>query len=174
MDRPSPGPPPPPSRHRPAAFVTVVAVLLLAGVAAFFLVGRRQSGKAGRADGAADMPSIPVVGKSPDEVLDEYLRHRLVERNEAEASPLLCQRPDLADVDSYVADIKNRESQFHVAILSTWGPFADSRPADGETNVRLDLKRQITDQASSSNSWTFVLSDQNGWKVCSGHVVPNS
>lgn len=171
MDKPSPGPPPPPGRHRPGLSAIVVAVLLLAGVVVFFIVDRPQPAKTGRGDGSENTSSFPTTGRSPDEALDEYLRYRLVERSDADASPLLCRTPNLTAFDSYVADIKSRESQFRVKILSTWGVFNDGPTSDGKTNVSLDLTKEITGYERTSDAWTFVLSDENGWKVCHGQTA---
>ncbi|MFI1993020.1 hypothetical protein [Actinoplanes sp. NPDC020271] len=98
--------------------------------------------------------------RTPEEVVDNYLRERLVERDDAAAKLLRCQAPSVAPMDACVAGILDREKRFGFTIDSTW---AGRRTSTGSA-VQADLTRTVSERLTEHEA--FGLADENGRKVC--------
>jgi hypothetical protein len=109
---------------------------------------------------------------APDAVVDNFLRAYLVNRDDERASLYQCKsRGDFTKIADYRSDIVAREKQFSVGILVSWSTFTVS--VDGSrATVTTDLIKTAADRSGRlSNSWSFTVVDQGGWRVCGANPL---
>ena len=109
---------------------------------------------------------------APDQVTSSFLRAYLVDRKEQEAALYTCK--DGLNLDSIAAlrtEMIDREKRFGTTVTAVWDSLRVSTTADGKATVGVDLV--ITGSASGqqissrTESWSFNLVEENGWRVCS-------
>jgi hypothetical protein len=103
---------------------------------------------------------------APDVVVDNYLRAFLVDRNDAAATQYTCPDASVTDLQSFRADIQDREKQHSIDILVSWGSLAVQ--GEGERrSVTVDVRRTVSDATERDTStWQFDVADNDGWRVC--------
>ncbi|MEV6842682.1 hypothetical protein [Actinoplanes sp. NPDC051411] len=152
---------PPPKRSRARLWVAViggvVALLCLGGAGIVALLYN---------------DSTKIERSAPDAVVDNFLRAYLVNRDDQRASLYQCKTGgDFAAIAAYRNDIESREKQFSVGIRVTWSTFTVSTSGSQGT-VTTDLIKTLADQSGrQSNSWTFKVVDQDGWRVCGASAL---
>lgn len=103
---------------------------------------------------------------APDAVVDSFIRAYLVNRDESEAALYSCKAgADFAEIAAYRADVIEREARYSVAIRVSWAELLVSTTGDQGT-VQVDLIRSIARSEKLTDSWTFRVVDQDGWRVC--------
>jgi hypothetical protein len=109
---------------------------------------------------------------APDAVVDNFLRAYLVNRDDETASLYQCESGgDFTKIADYRSDIVSREKQFSVGILVTWSTFTVSINGSRGT-VTTDLIKTTADRSGRlSNSWSFTVVDQSGWRVCGANPL---
>lgn len=149
---------------RPKVILGAVGVLLLSVTTQLIVFAGDHKSK-----GAAPPRSSERTTETPDEVVDKCLRDSLVDRDNAAAKVLQCRTSSLTPMDSYVADLTNRETRFNVTIASTWTNLLSYAESTDEATVQLDLIRTVVPATErTSETWTFGLTDENGWKATAG------
>ncbi|MEV4346633.1 hypothetical protein AB0J83_19405 [Actinoplanes sp. NPDC049596] len=131
----------------------IFALLCIGGIGVFVLLYDKET-KIDRAE--------------PDAVVDSFLRAYLINRDDQRASLYQCKSGgDFQAIADYRADIVAREKQFSVGIRVNWSTFTvQKNGAEGE--VTTDLIKTATDQSGRvSESWSFGVVDDSGWRVCS-------
>ena len=109
--------------------------------------------------------------EAPDAVVDGYLRAYLVTRDDEETAFYSCKsRGDFAEIEAYRADILARESRFSTRIQVTWGDLRVTTNGS-RSEVTADLTRSISDSESLTDTWRFLVVDQDGWRVCGAKKV---
>ena len=150
-----------PKRHRARLWVAlaggIVALLCLGGAGVVALLYN---------------DSTKIERSAPDAVVDNFLRAYLVNRDDQRASLYQCKTGgDFAAIAAYRNDIESREKQFSVGIRVTWSTFTVSTSGSQGT-VTTDLIKTLADQSGrQSNSWTFKVVDQDGWRVCGASAL---
>nr|WP_296072108.1 hypothetical protein [uncultured Actinoplanes sp.] len=134
----------------------MAALLILGGLAVTFLVYDRET---------------KIERAAPDAVADNFLRAYLVNRDDQRASLYQCKSGgDLSEVANYRADIVNREKQYSVGIRVTWSSFAVETKGANAT-ATTDLTKTATDGGRLRDTWTLILEDQDGWRVCGAKIT---
>jgi hypothetical protein len=113
-----------------------------------------------------------IKRSAPDAVVDNFLRAYLVNRDDERASLYECKSGgDFGAISAYRADIESREKQFSVGIRVTWSTFTVSTNGS-QGSVTTDLIKTVADQSGrQSNSWSFKVVDQDGWRVCGASAL---
>ena len=133
-------------------FVVGVAVVLSLGVLAVVLVP---------AANAADTPEL---------VLRRYVQATLAVHDRAAAAALICRAPQLDVIGQWEQDLAARERRFNLPPLQVdMSAYTDSLSgrhitASTEISVALVVDGQL--QQRLTRAYTFVLVQQDGWKVC--------
>jgi hypothetical protein len=157
------GPPPPRTgRKRRARLVLalvagVMALLCLGGVGVFVSLYDNAT---------------KIKRSAPDAVTDNFLRAYLDDRDDKEASLYECKSgADFSGLSALRTEMVNREDKFHDKVSATWGALTVNNVDQKHTNVATGL---IIAGVSNGNTisrrtetWTFALTDDDGWRVCS-------
>ena len=118
----------------------------------------------------AGTSTAPADTRAPDEIVDAYLRERLVDRDAVAAAGLQCKSPSLSALDAEVGEMVSRESAFAVRITTTWGDLVVHNGPPPSVDLDLTVTAAAAGSAAASErhseSWTFRLAAENGWKVC--------
>ncbi|WP_285473563.1 hypothetical protein [Actinoplanes sp. NBRC 101535] len=131
----------------------ITALLCLGGAGAIFLIYDQ---------------STEIKRTAPDAVVDNFLRAYLVNRDEAQVALYACESGgDLSQISEYKNDIISRESQYSISIQVAWEDLKVSTNGNIGT-VDVDLTKSISDGSEQiSDSWSFGVVDDDGWRVCS-------
>ncbi|MDR6324803.1 hypothetical protein [Actinoplanes couchii] len=104
---------------------------------------------------------------APDAVVDSFIRAYLVDRDENQVALYACKSgADFAEIAAFRADLIAREAKYSVTINVTSGKLVVATAGDQGT-VQVELTRSIDDSEHLTDSWTFRVVDQDGWRVCS-------
>lgn len=150
-----------PKRHRARLWVAllggILALLCLGGAGVVALLYNNAT---------------KIERSAPDAVVDNFLRAYLVNRDDERAALYECKAGgDFAAISAYRNDIESREKRFSVGIRVTWSTFRVSTSGSGG-NVTTDLIKTVADQSGrQSNSWSFKVVDQDGWRVCGASAL---
>ena len=113
-----------------------------------------------------------IERSAPDAVVDQFLRAYLVNRDDQEAELFTCKNGlDLTAVSALRTELIAREKEFNVTVSVSWSSLTVSGTEEGRRNVATDLL--ITGLSGgaavskSSESWSFALVEDGGWRVCS-------
>jgi len=104
---------------------------------------------------------------SPDQVTSSFLRAYLLDRDDQEASLFMCKSG--AKLDQLAAlrtDMIAREQKFGTKVTASWESL---KVAGSNVSVDVVIAGSLNGQqiSSHSESWTFGLVDDDGWRVCS-------
>lgn len=107
----------------------------------------------------------------PDAVVDGYLRAYLVNRDDQETALFTCSSgAALAPVTALRDEFKQREDEFGVTVVVTWSALVVGG-SGGTRTVATDLTIAGTSNGETrsrrTESWSFGLVEQDGWRVCS-------
>ncbi|MFC7278529.1 hypothetical protein ACFQS1_31510 [Paractinoplanes rhizophilus] len=104
---------------------------------------------------------------SPDQVTSSFLRAYLLDRDDQEASLYTCKSgAELGQIAVLRNDMVGREKKFGTTVTASW----ESLTITGSTvSVDLVIAGLLNGQqiSSHSESWSFGLVDEDGWRVCS-------
>jgi hypothetical protein len=114
---------------------------------------------------------------APDAVVDSFLRAYLVNRDDEEAALFTCKSgANLAAVSALRAELIKRETDFSVSVNVSWSSLTVSGTEEGKRTVATDLIIAGSSGGDAlsrrSESWSFDLIDQDGWRVCGAREVP--
>ncbi|MFC7530402.1 hypothetical protein [Actinoplanes sp. GCM10030250] len=114
-----------------------------------------------------------VKRTAPDAVVDNFLGAYLVNRNDSEAKLYQCEEGgDFAEIDAFRSQIQSREREKSAVISVSWSSFTVT-VSGGRGTVTTDLTRSARNgQESKTAPWSFVVVDQNGWRVCGATQLP--
>lgn len=113
---------------------------------------------------------------APDAVVDSFLRAYLVDRSDQEASLYTCKSGgDLSNISGLRTELINREKEFDVKVVVTWGSLIVSGSGDARRSANADLTiagtKNGVPQSRRTESWNFGLVQDDGWRVCSARKV---
>ncbi|MFI5493335.1 hypothetical protein [Actinoplanes sp. NPDC051859] len=116
-----------------------------------------------------------IKRSAPDAVVDNFLGAYLVNRSDQEAELYTCKNPDLTGIAGLRSEMLKREEAFGVAVSVSWESLRVAGSGAGPRSVSADL----TIAGSSSGNvvsrrtetWTFDLVDDDGWRVCGSRKV---
>jgi hypothetical protein len=108
---------------------------------------------------------------TPDQVVSSYLRAALVQRNDAQAQLFSC--ADLSKLSAIIElrkEIIQREQEFDVTVVVSWGALLRTRVSDSEETIRAELTISGSSngrmQSRRNEVWIFRVMDESGWRVC--------
>jgi hypothetical protein len=117
-------------------------------------------------DGATE-----IKRTAPDAVVDNFLGAYLVSRDDKDADLYVCESgADLTALRQYRDEIASVEKEKSVGIRVSWSSLAVSTGGD-RTTVTTDLTRTATDGARLKDTWSFLVVDDDGWRVCGASRV---
>jgi hypothetical protein len=151
---------PPPKRSRARLWVAViggiVALLCLGGAGVVALLYNDAT----KIDRAA-----------PDQVTSSFLRAYLLDRDDKEASLYTCKQPELDNLAALRSDMVSREKNFGTTVSANWESLKVTDTPQNGKSAAVDLaisgSKNGQQVSSHTESWTFGLVDQSGWRVCS-------
>jgi hypothetical protein len=149
-----------PKRHRARLWVAliggVLALLCLGGAGVVALLYNNAT-KIDRA--------------SPDQVASSFLRAYLIDRDDKEASLYTCKQPQLAEISALRSDMVGREQNYRTSVTASWESLtvtdADQHAKTAAVDLTIIGSKNGQQVSSHTESWTFGLVDQSGWRVCS-------
>ena len=108
---------------------------------------------------------------SPDAVVDQFLRAYLVNRDDTEAELFTCKNGlDLSGIAGLRTQLVEREKEFNVTVTVSWSTLTVSGSGEERRSVATDLQIAGSSGGDSlsrrSESWSFGLVEDNGWRVC--------
>jgi len=115
------------------------------------------------------VPSADAA-EAPELVLRRYVQATLADHDGAAATALTCRTPQLDVIGQWEQDLAARERRFNLPPLHVdMKAYTDSRSgrritASTEIAVALVVDGQL--QQRLTRPYTFVLVQQDGWKVC--------
>lgn len=113
---------------------------------------------------------------APDAVADSFIRAYLVDRDDQEASLYTCKSgANLTNIDALRTQLVNREKQYDVKVVVTWGALTVSGTGDNrevETDLLIAGTQNGATVSSHTETWQFGLVQQDGWRVCSAAKAP--
>ncbi len=169
-----PGPPPgappvPPPAKRPnrrlrlilALGAGILTLLCLGGVGVFISLY----------DEATE-----IKRAAPDAVVDSYLRAYLVNRDDDEAALFACRSgADVSSIAALRSEALKREQDFDVKVVVTWSSLAVSGSGDERRTVTANLTiagvANGNTQSRRTESWSFDVVENGGWRVCGASRV---
>jgi hypothetical protein len=109
---------------------------------------------------------------APDAVVDSFLRSYLVDRDDKEVALYTCKAgADLTAIGALRTELVNREHEFAVKVIVSWGSLTVSGTEQGRQTITTDLiisgTKNGDTQSRHTESWSFGVVDENGWRVCS-------
>jgi hypothetical protein len=109
---------------------------------------------------------------APDAVVDSFLRSYLVDRDDKEVALYTCKSgADLTAIGALRTELVNREKQFDVKVIVSWGSLTVAGTEQGKRTVTTDLiisgTKNGDTQSRHNESWSLGVVDENGWRVCS-------
>lgn len=107
----------------------------------------------------------------PDAVVDQFLQAYMVKRDDQEAALFTCKEGlDLSGISALRTELINREKEFDVTVSVSWSTLTVSGTEEGRRKVSTDLviagSSNGTALSSRTETWSFGLADQDGWRVC--------
>jgi hypothetical protein len=140
------------SRSRPEAVTALVAVSAIAALGAVFL----------NRDG--------TPGMSPEQVVRQYVRAKLADRDDVAAASLSCQTPQLQPIEEWQQDLAAREARFHLRPLQVEVASYSGSTTRKHTKATVEIAvTQVVDgrpQARITRPYEVILVQDKGWKVC--------
>jgi hypothetical protein len=139
----------------------ILALLCLGGVGVAVLLYDKET-KVDRAE--------------PDAVVDNFVRAYVVDKNDNEVALYQCKTAaDLGALSALRTEILDREKNFKVHVSVSWSTLTVNAVSQAQKNVNADL----TIAGSSggkvisrrTESWSFTVLDQDGWRVCGATKV---
>lgn len=109
---------------------------------------------------------------APDAVVDSFLRAYLTDRNDQEASLYSCKSgAEFAALSALRTEMINREKDFDVQVSATWSSLAvadvDAKRKSVGTDVVIAGMTDGNTVSRRTESWSFGVIDDGGWRVCS-------
>jgi hypothetical protein len=110
---------------------------------------------------------------TPELATRHYLEAVFTDRDQAKAKLFSCDaRTDNGEVEGLLAQVKEREQRFNVAVVVRWEGFTS---AISERSAFVDVTlRVLVPEANGSTSeaiqlWQFAVRNGSGWQVCGSH-----
>jgi hypothetical protein len=108
---------------------------------------------------------------TPDQVTSSFLRSYLGDRSDQEASLYICKsNASLNEIASLRQEMIDREKKFGTTVTASWESLVVSDVPPDKKSVAVDLviagSARGQQVSSRTESWTFALVDQDGWRVC--------
>ena len=118
-----------------------------------------------------------IERSAPDAVVDQFLRAYLVNRDDKEASLFTCKDGlNLSAISALRTELIEREKKFGVTVTVDWSTLTVSGTEEGRKAVSTDLviagSSGGTALSSRTETWSFALVDDDGWRVCGTTEVP--
>jgi hypothetical protein len=134
----------------------LIALLCLGGVGVFVSLY----------DGATQ-----IKRSAPDAVVDNFLRAYLVNRDDNEVALFACKSgADFGQLATLRTEMVNREKDFNVKVTASWTSLTVSGSGNDQRSVATDLIISGSSNGDSlsrrTESWTFGLVNEDGWRVC--------
>lgn len=108
---------------------------------------------------------------NPKVVTDEYLRATLIRKDKVGADLYACEdQSGLASIKALRDELDQRERDFGVTIIVSWGAYAGSG-GGLTTEMTIVAHKNGVEESSNSERWRFTLIDENGWRVCGAEKV---
>jgi hypothetical protein len=106
---------------------------------------------------------------TPEGVLEQYVDAKFSSRDNVRAKLFECSSSDLADIETALADVKERETRFSIRI--TVKPVSyDVHVTDEQADVRVTLKVLVPEgdgrETLSLQEWQFSLKHDRSWLIC--------
>jgi hypothetical protein len=122
-------------------------------------------------DGATE-----IKRSAPDAVADSFLRAYLVNRDDQEVSLYSCKSGgDFTAISSLRSELIQREHDFGVTVVVSWGSLTVSGGGQSQRTVGTDLvisgRKNGETQSRRTESWQLGLVQDDGWRVCSAKKV---
>jgi hypothetical protein len=159
-----PAPNPPARRRRNWRLILVVIL----GTLSVLCSGGSVAGYVWYSQGTAPNRS------TPDVAVRQYLQATFGDRDESQAGVFTCGRPSLAEVQTALTDIKDRESRFSIKIVVGWEGFSTNEQGKNAT-VKVHILIRVPEANGSTSEsidpWIFTTVDEDGWRVCGAHKV---
>ncbi|MFI6074954.1 hypothetical protein ACIA5C_25670 [Actinoplanes sp. NPDC051343] len=118
--------------------------------------------------------STKIDRAAPDQVTSSFLRAYLLDRDDKEASLYTCKQPQLGGLATLRSDMVSREKNFGTTVSATWESLKVTASQNAKS-VAVDLAisgaKNGQQVSSHTESWTFGLVDESGWRVCSATKV---
>jgi hypothetical protein len=113
-----------------------------------------------------------IERSAPDAVVDQFLRAYLVNRDDKEASLFTCKNGSgLSPISALRTQLIEREQEFDVTVTVGWSTLTVSGSGEERRSVATDLLIAGSSGGNSlskrTESWSFGLIDEGGWRVCS-------
>jgi hypothetical protein len=117
-----------------------------------------------------------IKRSAPDAVVDSFLRGYLVNRDDKEVALYACKSgADFSQLASLRNDLVGREKDFNVKVNVTWGSLTVTGSGNQQRSVATDLiiagTSEGVTQSRHTESWTFGVLNQDGWRVCSATKI---
>ena len=117
-----------------------------------------------------------IKRSAPDAVADSFLRAYLVNRDDKEVTLYACKSGgDFAAISALRTELINRERNFGVKVVVSWGSLAVSGTGEDQRTVATALiisgTKNGETQSRRTESWKLGLVQDNGWRVCSAQKV---
>jgi hypothetical protein len=115
--------------------------------------------------------STKIDRAAPDEVTSSFLRAYLLDRDDKQASLYTCKQPQLDSLATLRSDMVGQEKTFGTTKSASWESLKVTDSGQGTKSAAVDLSisgsKNGQQVSSHTESWTFGLVDQSGWRVCS-------
>jgi hypothetical protein len=110
------------------------------------------------------------IEEGPEEVLDAYVQATLSANDDQAAAALTCRAPRLDSIRNWQRDLANQRQRLNLPPLQTSvAAYHDTR-TDGAVNattrVTVTLSIDGQPQEQLTRPYTFTLTHEHGWKVC--------
>jgi hypothetical protein len=117
-----------------------------------------------------------IKRSAPDAVADNFLRAYLVNRDDKEVTLYTCKSGgDFAAISGLRTELINRERNFGVKVVVSWGSLAVSGSGEKQRNVGTALiisgTKNGETQSRRTESWQLGLVQDDGWRVCSARKL---
>ena len=117
-----------------------------------------------------------IERSKPDVVVDQFLQAYMVDRADQDASLFTCKEGlDLTAISALRTELVEREKKFDVTVNVAWSTLTVSGSEEGRRTVSTDLvisgSSGGTALSSRTETWSFTLVDDDGWRVCSAAKV---
>lgn len=117
-----------------------------------------------------------IKRSAPDAVVDNFIRAYLDDRDDKEAALFSCKSGgEFSQLAILRSELVGREKNFGVKINVTWGALSLAGSGNDRRSVATDLIISGTSDGNilsrSIEKWTFVVVNQDGWRVCSAAKV---
>ncbi|MEU8816014.1 hypothetical protein [Actinoplanes sp. NPDC048796] len=112
---------------------------------------------------------------SPDQVTSSFIRGYLNDRSDDEAALYTCKSGARLEVLAALrAEMVERERKFGTSVTATWESLTvsgEGRSKKVEVDLLIQGSANGRQVSSRTESWSFSLLDEDGWRVCAASKV---